>query len=206
MAKSLMKAHSILNVQSMKTIVREGKEYGIIEGMATTPTPDRLGDIIEPKGAKFELPLPMLWQHSSWDPIGLWTEADVRDDGIEVLGEMPLFAQSKKLKERIEEAWESAVLGLVRGLSIGFNPDEYSIMKDTYSFHFLTWEWLENSLVTIPANAEATIENVKLFDNAQRRGIIPRVAPDSPASEHVVRLSADVKRRASLAGKGSILK
>ena len=29
----------------------------IITGMATTPTPDRLQDVVEPRGAQFKLPI-----------------------------------------------------------------------------------------------------------------------------------------------------
>jgi len=39
-------------------------------GIATTPSTDRMGDIVEPKGAEFELPIPLLWQHDSSQPIG----------------------------------------------------------------------------------------------------------------------------------------
>ena len=35
----------------------------MITGVATTPTPDRVGDIIEPLGVRFNNPLPLLWQH-----------------------------------------------------------------------------------------------------------------------------------------------
>lgn len=202
----MIRAYSILDMQGMKTMTRDGQEFGVIEGMATTPAPDRLGDIVEPKGASMSLPLPMLWQHRTDAPVGLWKSAEVSDAGIALAGEMPLFAESTALKERISEAWESVKLGLVRALSIGFDPKEWSLIKDTFSFHFMEWELLETSLVTIPANTEATIDTVKLFDAAQR-GVVPRVALDSlEVKDTVVRLSSDIKRRAGLQDKGSVIK
>ena len=34
------------------------------KGIATTPATDRTGDIVEPKGAEFKLPITLLWQHN----------------------------------------------------------------------------------------------------------------------------------------------
>ena len=72
------------------------------------------------------------------------------------------------MADRLTEAWQSVKAGLVRGLSIGFSGLEQAQIKDSFSLHFLKWEWLELSLVTIPANSEATIQAVKSFDAEQR--------------------------------------
>lgn len=63
----------------------------------------------------------------------------------------------------IDEAWASIKAGLVRGLSIGFRPIEYSFL-DEGGIRFLSWDLLEVSAVTIPANAECSIQTVKSFD------------------------------------------
>jgi hypothetical protein len=55
-----------------------------------------------------------------------------------------------------------------RSLSIGFKPLESEPIKGTYSEHFKTWEWLELSPVTIPANMEGQIHAVKNIDRQQR--------------------------------------
>ncbi|HET7375515.1 MAG TPA: hypothetical protein VFK30_02340, partial [Anaerolineae bacterium] len=44
------RAYSILEIKSFD------EEQRIIEGVATTPTADRVGDIVRPLGAKFKLP------------------------------------------------------------------------------------------------------------------------------------------------------
>ncbi|EQA6820933.1 TPA: phage major capsid protein, partial [Salmonella enterica] len=59
--------------------------------------------------------------------------------------------------------WASIKAGLVRGLSIGFRPIEYSFL-DEGGIRFLSWDLLEVSAVTIPANAECSIQTVKSFD------------------------------------------
>ena len=42
----------------------------IFRGIASTATPDRMEDIVEPQGAKYRLPLPLLSQHDHHLPIG----------------------------------------------------------------------------------------------------------------------------------------
>jgi uncharacterized protein len=137
-----------------------------ILGTATTPTPDRYGDVVEPMGAKFALPLPLLWQHNAAEPIGSVVHVGVRPTGIAFKAEIPTGA-SGVVGERIQEALQSIEHGLVRGVSIGFRAlPEGTERNQDGSFHFREWEWLELSLVTIPANAEATIATVKQFATA----------------------------------------
>lgn len=130
-------------------------------GIATTPTPDRIGDVVEPDGAQFRLPLPLLWQHDSRSPIGEVTSARVTAKGIEVKGRIVNFSEPGKLKDLLDFAWHSIKAGLVKGLSIGFRVLESSQIKDTWSEHITKWEWLELSPVTIPMNSEASITSIK---------------------------------------------
>jgi HK97 family phage major capsid protein/HK97 family phage prohead protease len=140
------------------------EEQRRIEGVATTPTPDRYDDVVESMGAEFELPLPFLWQHMSSQPIGSVIKAKPSEEGIPVTIQMAKTDTPGTLKNRLDEAWESIKLMLVRGLSIGFTPIEYSYMEDTGGYRFIRWAWLELSAVTIPANAEATISTIKSCD------------------------------------------
>lgn len=135
-------------------------------GIASTVTPDRSGDIVEPKGAQFKLPIPLLWQHNSRDPIGWITSAKITDKGIEVEGEVADVEDEGPLKERLAMAWQMLKSKLVRGLSIGFNSIESARIDGTYGLRFMKWEWLELSAVTIPANQEASITAIKSADAA----------------------------------------
>lgn len=173
----MKRAYSILTLKAMDDEKRE------ITGIATTPTPDRVGDIVEPKGAVFELPIPLLWQHDSRQPIGHVTKAKVTDSGIEVVASMVKIDEPGKLKDRLDEAWQSIKSGLVRGFSIGFKDIEYSRIGDTYSYRYLKWLWLELSAVTIPANGDCSIETIKSADQ-----LIRRAAPGAMAGQRVVRL------------------
>ncbi len=173
----LQRAYSVLTVKSIDDELR------IIEGVATTPEPDRLGDIIVPQGAKFTLPLPLLWQHRSDQPIGQVTHASVTAAGISIRAQLLKIDEPGPLKTRLDEAWQSIKHQLVRGLSIGFNALESVRIENTFSFKFPAWEWLELSAVTIPANAEASITAIKsiatqdIAASGQGPGGVPHRSP-----------------------------
>lgn len=148
-------AHSFLEFKELNEETRE------IVGVASTPTPDHYQDIVEPKGADYTLPVPLLWQHDSWSPVGHVTKAKTTSAGIEVVMKLAQLDEPGTLKDLLDHAWQSVRLKLVRGLSIGFKSDEYTYLPDTGGIHFLKWKWLELSLVTIPANQEARITGFK---------------------------------------------
>lgn len=162
----MKRAYSILTVKEMDDEKRE------IVGVATTPTADRMGDIVEPKGAEFQLPIPLLWQHDGRQPIGHVTEAKVTNSGIEVKAKLVRIDEPGVLKNRLDEAWQSIKSGLVRGLSIGFKEREAARIADTYSYRYLKWLWLELSAVTIPANGDCSITAIKSIDDLQRRAAL----------------------------------
>ncbi len=139
-----------------------------LTGIASTPEPDRMQDIVEPLGASFELPLPLLWQHDAGSPVGWVRNAKPGVDGIPVEIEMARIAEPGALKDLVDMAWQSIKSGLVRGLSIGFSPIEYEPLKSG-GLRFTKWTWLELSAVTIPANAAATIQTIKAFDASRLR-------------------------------------
>ncbi len=137
-------------------------------GIASTPETDRMGDIVEPKGAEFKLPLPLLWQHDSRNPIGWVTKARVTDAGIEIEGEVASMVDDPEsdLGKQLKTYWQYIKSGLVRGLSIGFNAKETARIEGTYGYRIMKWAWLELSAVTIPANEQATILAIKSADQA----------------------------------------
>lgn len=182
------RAYSVLEVKR----VDEGKR--IIEGVATTPTPDRMGDIVEPLGVSFKNPLPLLWQHRSSEPVGTVKFEKPTADGIKFVAELASIEEPGKLKDRVDEAWQSVKAGLVRAVSIGFASIETAYIKGTGGIHFLKSEVLELSLVTIPANAEATITSIKSIDRALRSP--PRRANKVKAARKVEPTPATDKQRA----------
>ena len=148
---------------SLLTIKSVNDEQWILEGLATTPTPDRVDDVVEPKGAQFTLPVPFLWQHNRDQPIGNVIEAVITDEGIQVKIQLvkPSEVESPELKALLQKAWDSIKTGLVRGLSVGIRGLEIADIQGTWGVRFLKWDWYELSAVTIAANQEATITSIK---------------------------------------------
>lgn len=154
------KAYSQFQIKA----VDEGKRQ--IRGIASTPSPDRVQDVILPEGAVFTLPIPLLWQHDHNQPIGNVIEAKVTAKGIEILAELVSVTAPSQLAARLEEAWQSIKTGLVRGLSVGFSPIKYSFLE-TGGIEFSQYGWHELSVVTIPCNMEATITTIKSLSQQQ---------------------------------------
>jgi HK97 family phage prohead protease len=155
---------------SLLTIKTLDEEHRELRGTATTPSTDRMGDVVEPLGAEFDLPLPLLWQHDQGQPIGSVTAADVGRNGIEIVAKIARIDEPGTLKDRLDSAWLSVKHKLVRGLSIGFAPIETVPLKGG-GLHFLKWNWLELSAVTIPANATAGIGVVRSVSEKQMRSL-----------------------------------
>lgn len=153
------------------------------KGVASTPNADRAGDVVEPKGAQFKLPLPFLWQHDSGDPIGWITSAKVTEKGIEVEGEVATVEEEGALKARLDMAWQMLKAKLVRGLSVGFMPIEAAQIKGTFAMRYTKWLWFELSAVTVPANGDASITAIKSIDRAL-------LAATGKKQDRVVRLLA----------------
>jgi HK97 family phage prohead protease len=189
---TMNRAYSLLEI---KEIDEESRR---ITGIASTPKTDRAGDIVMPEGAKFTLPIPFLYQHDSRQPIGHVIEAKVTKKGIEIVAEI-----AQGVHEDIEKAWKYIKAGLVRGLSIGFRGIDMEPIPHSWGMIFETWEWLELSAVTIPANADATIQSVKQYDAEALKaatGAEPNPADDTPAAPgnkgRVVKLDAPARDRA----------
>ena len=147
-------AHLLL---TLKTVTEEVDGF-TITGMATTPEPDLLRDEIDPRGAQFTLPMPLLWQHKRGEVVGRVEAAKVTDAGIQFRAFLPYVKEAGRLKDRVDEAIQSIKHRLVSAVSIGFkeNPSKTERAKSG-GLRFKEWRWLELSLVDIPMNAAATI-------------------------------------------------
>ena len=113
------RAYSLLEIKAVD------EEQRIIEGWATTPTPDRVGDVVEPMGARFRLPIPFLFQHGKdafvgQTPVGNVIRAVPSNTGIRVRVQIEKSDEPGRLKDALDFAWQAIRLKLVRGLSIGF--------------------------------------------------------------------------------------
>jgi HK97 family phage major capsid protein/HK97 family phage prohead protease len=171
------RAYSVLEVKSVDSERRE------IEGIASTPTVDRVGDIVEPMGAKFTLPMPLLHHHKHDAPVGHVIAAKATKDGITIKARLAKIAEPGALKDRVDLAWQELKAGLVRGLSIGFKPIEYEFLEGkSGGLRFSAWNWFELSLVTIPAQQDATITLIKSLDLQALPAALGETETGSPSS------------------------
>lgn len=152
------RAYSVLDVKAVNAETRT------ITGWATTPGIDRVGDVVEPLGVQYKNPLPLLWQHDHQQPVGLVEFGKPTAKGVPFTATFAEVTEPVGLFNRIEEAWQSVKAGLVRAVSIGFRDLGSEPIKGSWGTRYLKTEVFELSLVTIPANAEATITSIKAFD------------------------------------------
>lgn len=159
------RAYSVLQIKSVDS------EERLITGMATTPETDRMGDIVDPMGAKFAKSIPLLWQHQHDKPVGSAEFGKATKSGIPFTASIAKVSEAGPLKDLVDMAWQSVVAKLVRGVSIGFRALEYSFM-DAGGIRYSETEIFELSLVTIPANASATIQTIKSMDRKHLEGAV----------------------------------
>lgn len=155
------RAYSMLEVKSVDDELRT------ITGMATTPETDRVGDIVDPLGAKFAAEMPLLWQHEHGKPVGVAKFGKATKAGIPFTAEIARITEAGPLKDLVDMAWQAVKARLVRAVSIGFSAKEYEPLPKG-GMRFTATEIYELSLVTIPANASATISTVKRLDTEVR--------------------------------------
>ncbi|OSP53823.1 HK97 family phage prohead protease [Pseudoruegeria sp. SK021] len=162
------RAHAVVKLRKAS-----GQDRTIV-GTASTPATDRQGDILDPLGAEFSLPFPLLLGHDHMQPIGEVIEARATSTGIRIKAQVAPEGTSA----RIDEAWGMIRAGLIKGLSVGFIGRD-AVPLPGGGLRFRKWEVIEVSAVAVPANAEATITEVKRVSlNAPEA---PRAAAGVPA-------------------------
>ncbi len=149
-------------------------EQRIIEGIASTSAPDRGGDVMVPSGAKYKLPMPLLWQHQPGKPIGQVIAVTATAIGLKIRAQI-----AKGIKFVDDEAWPLIKAGLVPGLSIGWMPIKATPIPGTFGQKVTEWDWFETSTVTVPLNSGTTITAIKSADDrawaesGRRSGVVP---------------------------------
>lgn len=154
----MQRAYSALHVKQVSVdadVVR-------IKGIASTPRSDRDGDVVNPMGARFKTPMPLLLQHRHDQPVGHVIFAKPNKNGIPFEAELPRIKEKGRLKDRVDEAIHSLQYKLIGFVSVGFSPDpEKTKRLAGGGYQFDEWDWHELSIVTIPAQPDAVITSIK---------------------------------------------
>lgn len=167
---------------------------------------DRYGDIVRMNGAMLDNfrnnPIVLYNHNSSTYPIGRAHNLVVTDNNLQadvVFHE--LTAESKLVKQLVHE-------GYLKATSIGFMPLEYqevtptdeqkiNLPKNSKITEYKRWELLEFSIVNIPANPEAVMENnlFKNLDEIMKEKNI-EIAYDEKAGRTISKANLDKLRKA----------
>jgi len=179
------RAYAILNVKAIQ------EDQRIITGLATSPEPDRLGDVIDPLGVTYKNPLPLLLYHDTQRPVGTVTFNTPTRKGITFTATIAKVDEPGTLKDRVDEAWQSVKTRLVSGVSIGFRAlrDAVESIAETGGVRFRKVEVLELSLVTVPAHQSALIHTIRTLDGRPAapgtRSPVPVPHPGASGSRQV---------------------
>ena len=157
------RAYSLLEIKALDA------ERRTFSGIASTPEVDRAGDRVDPAGVTFRESIPLLFHHDTRQPIGR-VKLTRTPHGIAFEATLPVIDEPGPLKTRVDEAWQSIKAGVITGVSIGHRILDGGVEYLKTGGRKLTkTEICELSLVTIPANANATILLVKSLAAPARR-------------------------------------
>ena len=139
----------------------ENGDERTITGIASTPSVDRQGHILEPLGAKFANPLPLLLHHDPALPVGQAT-LEATKTGLRFKATIASVPEAGPLRDRLEDTWQQLKAGLLTKVSVGFRALEGGAeLLQNGLLRFVKTEICELSLTTVPVNAEAVVLTVK---------------------------------------------
>lgn len=157
---------------SLLEIKQVDEEQRVVHGVATTPTVDRVGDIVVPEGAQIRGRIKLHLYHKHDMPVGHVQFGKPTKSGIPFTASLPEVAEAGTVRERVNEALHSLKYKLLDAVSIGFRSIESEPIKGSYGTRFTKWEMLELSLVGVPANPEAVVTAFKSCDSSAIRSAL----------------------------------
>ena len=142
-------------VQSDGLFTGYGSVAGVVDSYREIVAPGAFAESLKAR-EKAGRKLPVLWQHNSAQPIGVYDKVQEDDTG--------LWLEGRLLVDDVALAKEALALmkaGAVTGLSIGYyvKADSYDEKERIRTLTAVDLQ--ETSIVTFPANDEARIESVK---------------------------------------------
>lgn len=131
-----------------------GSVFGTVDSYKEVVAPGAFAASLAEIKAKGR-PVPVLWQHRSGEPIGVYNALAEDGHGLKVDGKLILEVA------RAAEAHALMKAGAVSGLSIGYYVRDDSFDQKTGVRTLKQLELVEISLVTFPANDDARVDVIK---------------------------------------------
>ena len=183
------RAYSLLEIKSVDV------ERRMFSGVASTPSLDAHGDIVEPLGVSYTNPMPLRFEHKI--TVGEVAFEPPTPTGVMFTATIPHVTEPGIVKTLTDEAWHSVKYRLVRGASLGFEqPTAVYKALPTGGKHYLKVRAREMSICTIAANQDATILTIKTLDQAHARRAAPE--PKGPAMTIAERIQGLTNTRTDL--------
>ncbi|AZC00321.1 HK97 family phage prohead protease [Acinetobacter baumannii] len=154
--------------------------FGVEDSYSDVVMPGAFQKTLEKWAERQDLPS-VLWQHKMSEPIGPFTEMKEDDHGLFVRGR--LLINEDPLAKRAHAHMKA---GSVKGMSIGYILKDWEYDSAKGVFLLKEIDLWEVSIVTMPANTEAKITEVK---TALRKGEIPSPSSVEKALRDVMGLS-----------------
>lgn len=146
---------SVKEVGDGGTFTGYGSVFGVVDSYREIVEPGAFAESLAAIKAKGR-PLPVLWQHRSGEPIGVYDGLSEDGTGLKVEGRLAIGKVG-----RADEAHALMQMGAVSGLSIGYYVREDSYDEKERIRKLRKLDLVEVSLVTFPANDDARVDAVK---------------------------------------------
>lgn len=159
---------SSLEIKSVST-----DDQRVLVGIASTPTPDRVKDVIEPTGLTARGSIPLLLGHDADKPVGTVTFGTPTAKGLPFTARIAKVEDDGEVKKRTDTAWHSVKSGLIKGVSIGFIPKESKALPNGGT-HYTKAEVHELSLTATPCNPDAVITAFKSTQTPNHKELMTR--------------------------------
>ncbi len=165
-AGELQRRIAVMQTRAWSTLTLKAvsEELRVLEGVATTPSTDRLGDVVEPTGVEFDYRCrcsvdmtPSSRSGTSHAPGRRATGSRFRRSSQDA--SPAAIARSPRPSLAIDQVGPGA-----RPIDRGRTRSSTQI-SDGSGATSSKWSWLELSTVTIPANAQASIATIKSLDS-----------------------------------------
>ena len=134
--------------EESRTVEGWASTFGGVDSYGDTIAPGAFADSIKARKPK------MLWQHDSRQVIGVWESATETTQGLYVKGRILDTTLG-------DDAYKLAKAGAIDSMSIGYGVKDSTYDQKTGIRTLKKIDLWEVSLVTFPANSDATITHVK---------------------------------------------
>lgn len=146
--------------------IEKADEERTLTAIASTDNPDRDHDVLKADGwdlKNFKNNPVLLWGHQSSElPVG--TVTDIKQDGNKLVFKARFPKEG--VSQKADEVYGLYKDGILRAFSVRFTSKDYK-QNESGGLTFEKAELLEISAVTVPANAEALVQQVKNLKNKE---------------------------------------